>query len=86
MANRLVAERRRFVKPMRLTAGDDMLPDFRLTDTAEATAIEVYGMESQEAYRVRKAAKQALYARRRIACVEWVPPAEITSVILPAAT
>lgn len=86
MANRLVAERRRFVKPMRLTAGDDMLPDFRLTDTAEDTAIEVYGMESQEAYRVRKAAKQALYARWRIACVEWVPPAEITSVILPAAT
>ncbi|MBC8640746.1 DUF1173 family protein [Caballeronia sp. EK] len=31
MANRLVEERRRFTKPLRLETGDTLLPDFRLT-------------------------------------------------------
>lgn len=33
MANRLVAERRRFTKPMRLEGEDLLLPDFILSDT-----------------------------------------------------
>lgn len=86
MANRLVEERRRFVKPMRLDDGDVMLPDFRLTDTAPETPIEVYGMESNEAYLIRKAQKQALYAQRSLRCVEWIPPAPLSAVVLPAAT
>jgi hypothetical protein len=85
MANRLVAEGRRFYKPLRLMPGDEMLPDFVLTDTAVATAIEVYGMESDDAYRRRKEQKQAIYAQRRTPCVEWVPPADLSSVRLPAA-
>jgi len=84
MANRLVAEGRRFYKPLRLMPGDEMLPDFVLTDTPAATAIEVYGMESNDAYRRRKEEKQAIYAQRRMPCVEWVPPAQLTSVRLPA--
>ncbi len=83
MANRLVAEHRRFRKPTRLGPGDEMLPDFVLTDTASETAIEVYGMESHEAYRLRKAQKQMLYAKRGMQCVEWVPPADLASVHLP---
>ncbi|MFM0144979.1 DUF1173 family protein [Paraburkholderia sp. RL18-085-BIA-A] len=86
MANRLVEERRRFVKPMRLTDGDVMLPDFRLIDTAPATAIEVYGMESNDAYLARKATKQTLYAQRGEPCIEWVPPVPLSSVALPSAT
>ncbi|MFL9911984.1 DUF1173 family protein [Paraburkholderia sp. RL17-337-BIB-A] len=86
MANRLVDERRRFIKPMRLDDGDVMLPDFRLTDTSPETAIEVYGMESNDAYRIRKAQKQALYAEHKLPCVEWIPPAPISTVALPAAT
>ncbi|OUL80404.1 DUF1173 family protein [Paraburkholderia hospita] len=86
MANRLVEEHRRFVKPMRLTDGDIMLPDFRLIDTAPATAIEVYGMESNDTYRARKAQKQSLYAQGGEPCVEWVPPAPLSAVVLPAAT
>lgn len=85
MANRLVLERRRFVKPMRLEDGDAMLPDFRLNDTSPETHIEVYGMESNEAYRARKAQKQALYAQRAIPCVEWIPPAPLAGVLLPTA-
>ncbi|EIM98402.1 hypothetical protein WQE_24277 [Paraburkholderia hospita] len=86
MANRLVEERRRFDKPMRLVDGDVMLPDFRLTDTAPATAIEVYGMESNDAYLARKATKQTLYAQRGEPCIEWVPPVPLSSVALPSAT
>jgi hypothetical protein len=86
MANRLVEERRRFDKPLRRDDGDDMLPDFRLTDTARPIAIEVYGMESNEAYRARKLAKQALYASRNQPCVEWVPPSPLGSVALPPPT
>ena len=85
MANRLVAEGRRFYKPLRLMPGEEMLPDFVLTDTAVATAIEVYGMELYDAYRLRKEQKQAIYAQRRMPCVEWVPPADLSCVRLPAA-
>ncbi|MGF6265375.1 hypothetical protein OKW49_006368 [Paraburkholderia youngii] len=86
MANRLVGERRRFDKPLRRDRSDDMLPDFRLTDTASPTAIEVYGMESNDAYRARKLQKQALYASRNEPCVEWIPPSPLSSVALPSPT
>jgi len=84
MANRLVEERRRFTKPIRLNDGDVMLPDFRLIDTAPETAIEVYGTESNDTYMARKAQKQALYAQRKEPCVEWVPPAPLSSSMLPS--
>ncbi|MEZ2354458.1 DUF1173 family protein [Caballeronia sp. RCC_10] len=83
MANRLVAERRRFIKPLRLEAGDVMLPDFQLTDTCEPTAIEIYGMQGNDEYLARKKEKQALYARAATRCVEWIPPADLASVRLP---
>ncbi|WP_238218273.1 DUF1173 family protein [Caballeronia novacaledonica] len=83
MANRLVAERRRFIKPLRLEAGDVMLPDFQMTDTRQPTAIEIYGMQGNEQYLARKKEKQALYARDAKPCVEWIPPADLASVRLP---
>ncbi|BBQ02749.1 hypothetical protein BSFA1_78770 (plasmid) [Burkholderia sp. SFA1] len=83
MANLLVAERRRFIKPLRLEAGDVMLPDFQLTDTRQPTAIEIYGMQGNEQYLARKKEKQALYARDAKPCVEWIPPADLASVRLP---
>jgi hypothetical protein len=83
MANRLVAERRRFIKPLRLEAGDVMLPDFQLTDTHQPTAIEIYGMQGNEQYLARKKEKQALYARAATPWVEWTPPADLASVRLP---
>ena len=86
MANRLVDEGRRFDKPLRRDGSDDMLPDFLLTDTARPVAIEVYGMESNDAYRARKLQKQALYASRNDPSVEWVPPSPLASVMLPSPT
>jgi hypothetical protein len=44
VANRLVTERRDFPKPVRMSDGDDMLPDFVLRDTELDTHIKVYGM------------------------------------------
>ncbi|WP_409018315.1 DUF1173 family protein [Caballeronia sp. LZ035] len=85
MANRLIAERRRFKKPLRLAPGDDTLPDFQLTDTSTPTAIEVYGMLGNAQYLARKTQKQAIYARAATPCVEWIPPAALESVRLPVA-
>ncbi|MFM0136423.1 DUF1173 family protein [Caballeronia grimmiae] len=85
MANRLVAERRRFTKPLRLENGDAQLPDFQLTDTEAPTAIEIYGMQGNPQYLKRKKEKQARYALTATPCVEWIPPAELASVRLPAA-
>ncbi|WP_414142886.1 DUF1173 family protein [Burkholderia cepacia] len=71
MANRLVAEGRAFDKPIRLSEGTDMLPDFVLTDTAEPTHIEVYGMNGMAEYETRKREKQRLRIARGIPAVEW---------------
>ncbi|MDN7683065.1 DUF1173 family protein [Burkholderia cenocepacia] len=71
MANRLVAEGRAFDKPIRLDEGADMLPDFVLTDTAEPTHIEVYGMNGAAEYETRKREKQSLRMARGIQAVEW---------------
>jgi hypothetical protein len=71
MANRLVAERRVFEKPIRMTDGDDMLPDFVLLDTRPPTHIEVYGMNGLASYERRKKEKQMLRVERGIPAVEW---------------
>jgi hypothetical protein len=84
MTNRLVAERRSFVKPVRMSPADDMLPDFILRDTAPETHIEVYGMTGVASYEVRKTEKQALRAARRIPAVEWdIEREALEKVVLP---
>ncbi|PCE30284.1 DUF1173 family protein [Burkholderia ubonensis] len=71
MANRLVAEGRRFDKPIRLEDGAEMLPDFILTDTTVPTHIEVYGMNGVAEYEARKREKRCLRVARGIHAVEW---------------
>lgn len=71
MANRLVAERRFFEKPLRMAEGDRMLPDFILLDTQPATHIEVYGMNGLASYEQRKLEKQALRNANGTPVVEW---------------
>ncbi|MBU6486235.1 MAG: DUF1173 family protein, partial [Burkholderiales bacterium] len=84
MANRLVAEHRDFVKPTRMADGDDMLPDFELTDTDPIAHVEVYGMNGLASYEARKAAKRALRLQRDIPCVEWnVDREALAQVALP---
>jgi hypothetical protein len=71
MANRLVAERRSFLKPVRMAPEDAMLPDFVLRDTEIETHIEVYGMNGMPAYEARKVEKRAIRLARQIPAVEW---------------
>lgn len=86
LANRLVAEHRAFDKPMRIAKGDDMLPDFELTDTAQRCHVEVYGMNGVAAYEARKEAKRELRRLRGIPAVEWdVDMLPLASVTLPPA-
>ncbi|RKT10624.1 uncharacterized protein DUF1173 [Paraburkholderia sp. RAU2J] len=84
MANRLVAELRDFVKPVRIAEGDDMLPDFILRDTDIETHIEVYGMNGVPSYEARKQQKRALRSARHIPAVEWdVDKNALATVRLP---
>jgi Protein of unknown function (DUF1173) len=71
MANRLVAERRDFVKPLRMSVEDDMLPDFVLRDTGIDTHVEVYGVNGLASYDTRKEQKRTLRLARQIPVVEW---------------
>jgi hypothetical protein len=71
LANRLVAERRVFDKPIRMSANEDMLPHFVLLDTRPATHVEVYGLNGVEAYERRKEEKRRLRLARGIPAVEW---------------
>ncbi|MBB5420655.1 DUF1173 family protein [Paraburkholderia atlantica] len=71
MANRLVTERRDFVKPVRMSPQDDMLPDFVLRDAGAQTHVEVYGMNGVPAYETRKEEKRAPRLARGIPALEW---------------
>jgi hypothetical protein len=85
MANRLVAEHRSFLKPVRMSAEDVMLPDFVLRDTTVPTHIEVYGMNGLASYETRKEQKRALRLSRSIPAVEWNVDREVLSTVqLPA--
>ncbi|MGQ7932181.1 DUF1173 family protein [Paraburkholderia sp. D1E] len=86
LANRLVAEHRAFEKPMRTAKGDDMLPDFELTDTPQRYHVEVCGMNGMPAYEARKEAKRELRHQRGIPALEWdVDRTPVSRVVLPPA-
>jgi len=85
MANRRVAEHRGFLKPVRMSTDDVMLPDFVLRDTAVPTHIEVYGMNGLASYEARKEQKRELRLSRSIPAVEWNVDRETLSMVqLPA--
>lgn len=61
IAEKLVAEKRRFEKPLRFDAGEDaVFPDFWLRDVSMPIPLEVWGMNSTE-YQARKREKVAHY-------------------------
>jgi hypothetical protein len=86
MTNLLVAEHRSFLKPLRMAAGDGMLPDFVLRDTSVPTHIEVYGMNGLASYETHKEQKRAMRLARSIPAVEWnVDREALDTVRLPPA-
>ena len=60
VAEKLVAERRRFEKPLRFDADDVTFPDFWLKDVGAPMPMEVWGMTSSD-YQARKTEKSAYY-------------------------
>lgn len=62
--NKLWAEQRAFLKPLRYDGEDDVFPDFLLTDVSgeDFVPLEVFGMNTPE-YLARKAIKQAHYEK-----------------------
>jgi hypothetical protein len=86
LADWLVAEHRRFTKPLRHVNAEAVHPDFVLTDVEPKTIIEVYGMSGNAKYDVRKLEKRAHYQAQGIPCIEWNPTAEtLESLRLPSA-
>ena len=63
MADKLTAEGRGFIKPLRFDADEDVVfPDFILRDTGDDTPLEVFG-RSDEAYEARREVKMAYYEK-----------------------
>lgn len=74
VARMLVADGRRFEKPLRYECAELTLPDFILLDAeSPRVPMEIYGMTGHEAYDVRKAEKRRYYAENSQQFWEWTP-------------
>lgn len=84
MADRLIADRRAFRKPLRHIGRAATHPDFILTDVAPEVVIEVLGMTGDADYDARIAEKRAQYRACGIPLIEWDAKAgPVASVQLP---
>lgn len=64
IADKLVAEKRSFIKPLRFDAAKDVVfPDFILIDTQTPVPLEVFGRDD-EAYEERKQEKTSFYTAK----------------------
>ncbi len=71
MADHLVANRRKFFKPIRYKREEEsMFPDFELLDVEPAANIEVWGMGDDE-YLTRKKAKTTECRKTGVPLIEW---------------
>jgi len=85
LAEKLVAEKRRFTKPLKVAHGDTALPDFVLTDTNPGFVLEVFGMNTSQ-YLERKAEKLENYRREGKPVWSWTVDREKHPPRLPPAT
>ncbi|WP_066732978.1 DUF1173 family protein [Cupriavidus sp. D384] len=84
MADRLIAERRAFRKPLRHIGRAAAHPDFVLTDVTPETVIEVLGMTGNADYDARMAEKRVQYRAAGIPVIEWDATASpLAAVQLP---
>lgn len=83
IADLLVAQERRFTKPMRFDAAAEVVfPDFVLSDAgADAIPMEVYGVSGNADYEARKLQKRALYQASGKPFWEWTPPDPIPPLL-----
>ena len=71
MTKYLIDNNRAFRKPMYIDQNHNMMPDFILNDMDEDVCIEVWGMDSNKAYKKRKMEKIKLYNDAKIKLIEW---------------
>lgn len=85
LAEKLVLEKRRFTKPLKVARGDTALPDFVLTDTKPELVLEVFGMNTNQ-YLERKAEKLENYRREGKPVWSWTVDREKHPPRLPPPT
>ncbi|QKW32502.1 DUF1173 family protein (plasmid) [Nocardiopsis flavescens] len=72
MSQALAEAGRAFVKPLRPAPGEDVLPDFVLTDTPPpGCVVEVWGMLDDPEYEAHQLAKLARYREQGRTVIEW---------------
>ncbi|MCW5300344.1 DUF1173 family protein [Herbaspirillum lusitanum] len=76
VADKLLVEKRSFVKPLRYDAADDVVfPDFKLLDAGpNPVPMEIYGVKNNPKYDERKRAKVAHYKQSGEPFWDWTPP------------
>ena len=72
VADRLVAEGRKFRKPLRLER-EAYLPDYVLMDCETDVEMEIFGVQGNPEYDAHRAEKLAYYQEKRIPCWHWTP-------------
>ena len=73
VADKLIAERRAFSKPLKLEDELRYLPDFLLHDCQVPWVMEVFGITNDDKYQAQKLEKLQYYRDHGIPCWQWEP-------------
>ena len=81
VTDKLIAEQRRFSKPLKLEGELRYLPDFLLHDCQVPWVMEVFGITNDDQYRAHKLEKLQYYRDNEISCWQWEP---VVDKVIPA--
>jgi hypothetical protein len=86
VADKLIAEQRRFSKPLKLEGELRYLPDFLLHDCQVPWVMEVFGITNDDQYQAHKLEKLQYYRDHGIPCWQWEPDTEKVMPDFPVKT
>ncbi|WKJ88546.1 DUF1173 family protein [Methylomonas montana] len=86
VADKLIAERHAFSKPLKLDEELRYLPDFLLHDCQVPWALEVFGMTNDDQYQAHKLEKLQYYRDHGIPCWHWEPAVDKVMLGFPVKT
>jgi len=86
VTDKLIAEQRRFSKPLKLEGELRYLPDFLLHDCQIPWVMEVFGITNDDQYQAHKLEKLQYYRDHGIPCWQWEPDAERVIPAFPVKT
>jgi hypothetical protein len=86
VADKLIAEQRRFSKPLKLEGELRYLPDFLLHDCQVPWVMEVFGITNDDQYQAHKLEKLQYYRDHGIPCWQWEPDTEKVMPDFPVRT